>query len=73
MKANLSPVREALAIVREDLHETIPALRRLMTAEAPRLLELFARITGDIHEIELLHKRELSLLESGTEPQEVEA
>jgi len=69
MNANLAPIREALATAREDLHDALPKLRKLLAWEAPGLRELFARIEGDIHEIELLHKRELSLLESGHDPE----
>lgn len=68
--ANLLALRDAAAIARVDLAECLPDLRRAIVATRDaRLQALFARVEGNVHELDLLHKREICLLESGREPE----
>lgn len=71
MDTNLIALREAKAIACVDLHGSLDDLRwHLKALDDRNGLETLGRITGNAHELELLHKRELSLIETGREPQE---
>lgn len=70
MSANLQAVREAITKAHEDRDECLRFLRGVIveTSHTPTI-ELFSRLDGDIHELDLLRKRELSLLVDGREPE----
>lgn len=72
MDTNLSAIREAAAVAREDLFEALRAARDAML-RLPGGTELFARIDGNLHELDLLRRRELSVLVNGREPEPGEA
>lgn len=76
--ANLQELREAIRIAKEDRDECLrffkPVIRGAYVVgfdlEKPKyLMERFARLDGNIHELDLLRKRELSLLGDGKEPE----
>lgn len=68
--SNLLALREAAAEARTDLAECLPEIRRAIAAtQDAGLRALFARLEGNVHELHLLHKRELCLLEHGREPE----
>lgn len=78
MSATLQELREAIRIAKEDRDELLrffkPVIRGTYVVgfdlENPKyLMEQFARLEGNIHELDLLRKRELSLLVDGKEPQ----
>ena len=68
MSANLQGLREAITQAHEDRDECLRFFRRIIRGlhQAP-LLEMFARLEADVHELDLLRKRELALLVHGTE------
>lgn len=70
MSDNLQAVREAITKAKEDRDECLRFLRGIIleTWHTPTI-ELFARLDGDVHELDLLRKRELSLLVDGKEPE----
>jgi len=67
---NMHDLREAITKAKEDRDECLRFLRGVIveTWHTPTI-ELFARLDGDIHELDLLRKRELSLLVDGREPE----
>jgi len=70
MSANLQELREAIRIAKEDRDECLRFLRGIIleTWHTPTI-KLFAKLEGDVHELDLLRKRELSLLVDGREPE----
>jgi hypothetical protein len=70
MSANLQELREAITTAKEDRDECLRFLRGIIlkTWHTPTI-ELFAKLEGDVHELDLLRKRELSLLVDGKEPE----
>lgn len=72
MNSNLTAIHEAVAIAREDralcLLNLGRILRRLKATEED--LGTLAKLDGDLHELDLLHRRELSIISDGREPTE---
>lgn len=70
MNGNLSALQEAVSVASIDLAQCLDEMRRVIaeTQHEPTM-QLFAKIEGDIHEIDLLRKRELTLLTHGREDQ----
>lgn len=69
MSANLSAIHEAIALAREDRALCLASLRKILlrlnaTAED---LAMFAKLDGDLHELDLLQRRELELISNGKE------
>jgi hypothetical protein len=66
----MKELREAIRIAKEDRDECLRFLRGIIleTWHTPTI-ELFAKLEGDVHELDLLRKRELSLIETGKEPE----
>lgn len=75
MNSNLTAIHEAIAVAREDralcLLNLGRILRRLKASEED--LGTLAKLDGDLHELDLLHRRELSLISDGREPETPEA
>lgn len=70
MNANLQQLREAITTATEDRDEMLRFFRPVIRGTYQKhLWDQFARLEGDIHELDLLRKRELSLLCNGTEPE----
>ena len=73
MNTNLNDIHEAITIARESralcLLNLGRILRRLKATEED--LGTLAKLDGDMHELDLLHRRELSLISDGREPLEV--
>ena len=78
MSANLQELREAITTAKEDRDELLRFFRPVIRGtyvvgfdlKNPKyLMEQFARLEGNIHELDLLRKRELSLLVDGKEPE----
>lgn len=70
MSANISALHEAIATARTDRDDCLSNLRhilvRLNASEAD--MAMFAKLDGDLHELDLLQRRELSLISDGKEP-----
>ena len=70
MNANLQQLREAITTATEDRDEMLRFFRPVIRGTYQKhLWEQFARLEGNIHELDLLRKRELSLLVDGREPE----
>jgi len=68
VNGNLSDLREAIALATTDLAKALDDMRAVVAAtQHEPTCALFSRIEGNIHEIELLRKRELTLLTHGRE------
>lgn len=68
--STLEDIRTAALYAKEDRDECLRTLRSVIVAtQHVETMELFARLQGDIHELDLLRKRELSLLVDGREPE----
>ncbi len=66
MSGNLSDLQEALSVCREDLLQCLRDLREFIAySHQTATMELFARLEGNIHELDLLRKRECELLANG--------
>lgn len=66
----LAAVREAKDIARHDLNVTLGQLREVvLRIDSPTLRELVARLDGDMHELLLLHRRELAIVTDGRDVQ----
>lgn len=65
---NVEDLREAIAIAREDRDECLrffrPVVRR--TCQLP-MIEQYARLEASVHELDLLRKLEMNLIEHGKE------
>jgi len=74
MSENLQAVHEAITLVKEDRDEVLRLLRPVLrsTGQA-HVVEQWARLEADIHELDLLRRRELCLIESGRESEGGEA
>lgn len=73
MPAQLTAIREAIAVASDDLAECLVALHReLVRTQCTAGLLLLAKIDGDAHELALLRRRELSIISTGRDepPQE---
>lgn len=69
----LSNIRAAADVAREDLNVCSGELRmRILAIKDGTMRELMARVSANIHELDLLHRRELAIIAGGKEP-EVEA
>jgi len=69
VNANLQQLREAITTAMEDRDEMLRFFRPVIRGTYQKhLWDQFARLEGDIHELDLLRKRELSLLVDGREP-----
>ena len=68
MSASLQDLREAITTAQGDRDECMRFLRGIIleTWHTPTI-ELFAKLQGDVHELDLLRKRELDLLVHGQE------
>lgn len=65
----LADLREARDLARDDLKRAIGDVRaELRRLDSPNWRQLMAALDGNAHELELLHRREVSLVGSGTEP-----
>jgi hypothetical protein len=63
---NLQGLREAVTLAREDRAACMVKLLAIITANGtPEALAVFAQLDGNIHELDLLMKRELELLTQG--------
>lgn len=72
MSANLQTVREAITKAKEDRDEMLRFFRPVIRGTYQKYLwEQFARLEADVHELDLLRKRELSLLVDGREPEDL--
>lgn len=75
MSCNLTAIHEAIAVAREDraicLLNLGRILRRLKASEED--LGTLAKLDGDLHELDLLHRRELEITANGREPEPPEA
>lgn len=68
--STLEYIRTAAVHAKEDRDECLRTLRSVIVkTQHVETMELFARLQGDIHEIDLLRKRELSLITDGREPE----
>ena len=69
MSVNLSELNEAITTAREDRALCLASLRsilvRLKASEAD--LAMFAKLDGDLHELDLLQRRELEIISNGKE------
>ncbi len=66
MSGNLSDLQEALSVCREDLHQCLRELRDFIAAtHQTATMELFAKLDGNLHELDLLRNRECELLANG--------
>lgn len=67
--SNLAELRDARHTATQDLTETVESidaeLRRLGSTQR---CELVASLKANIHELQLLRRREISLIANGTEP-----
>jgi hypothetical protein len=67
--STLEQLHEARDIAWHDLRECCHDLKQeLKRLGSPGAQELMARLSGDIHELRLLRRREVSLIGSGREP-----
>lgn len=70
--SSLEQLHEARDIAWHDLRESCDALKQeLKRLGSPLAQELMARLSGDVHELRLLRRREVCLISSGREPQEM--
>jgi hypothetical protein len=68
--STLEQLHEARDIAWHDLRETCDALKlELKRLDSPAAQELMARLSGDIHELRLLRRREVCLIGEGKEPE----
>lgn len=66
MPAQLTAIREAIAVASDDLAECLVALHReLVRTQCTAGLLLLAKVDGDAHELALLRRRELSIISNG--------
>lgn len=70
MNENLSAIHEAIAIAREDRALCLLNLGRILRGlkATEEDLGTLAKLDGDLHELDLLQRRELSLISNGKEP-----
>lgn len=70
MSANLHELREAITKAHEDRDDMLRFFRPVIRGTYQAyLIEQFARLEADVHELDLLRKRELELLVHGKEEQ----
>lgn len=70
----LADLREARDLARAELQRAIADARvELRRLDSPKWREIMAALAGNAHELDLLHRREVSLIGSGTEPPTPEA
>lgn len=68
--SNLEQLHEARDIAWHDLRESCDALKNeLKRLGSPLAQELMAKLSGDIHELRLLRRREVTLIGCGHEPE----
>lgn len=67
-KSALSELRAARSLAREELSQTMSRIKaELKQLKSPAWTELIAELEGGVHELDLLHKRELSLVANGVD------
>lgn len=68
MSARLQDLREAITTAQEDRDECLRLFRPVIRGTRQmHLVEQYARLEADVHELDLLRKRELDLLVHGQE------
>lgn len=63
---SLHNIREARNIARDSVRSNLSALQLLLKENAsPQIMGLIASLDGDIHELDLLHRREVEIISTG--------
>ena len=63
---SLHDIREARSIARDSVRSNLSALQFLLKENAsPQIMGLIASLDGDIHELDLLHRREVEIISTG--------
>lgn len=63
---SLHNIREARSIARDSVRSNLSALQFLLKENAsPQIMGLIASLDGDIHELDLLHRREVEIISTG--------
>ena len=64
---SLHDIREARSIARDSMQSNLSSLQTLLLKEnaSLQIMELIASLDGDIHELDLLHRREVAVISTG--------
>lgn len=63
---SLHNIREARSIARDSVRSNLSALQFLLKENAsPQIMGLISSLDGDIHELDLLHRREVEIISTG--------
>ncbi len=69
VNANLSDLHEAITTARSDRDDCLHSLLKILTLlnARPEQMVMLAKLDGNIHELDLLQRRELALITHGKE------